>query len=111
MNVNEQVWSQGPDSSLMNLFNAKSNITVPFPVENGDCYFLAQSLNKSQLIQLISVDSFSVLIGSGQAWYNMSAYMGCSKEQMNRVWIEIDFLKNNHLWIDTHEGKIVRTFY
>ncbi|CAF1410529.1 unnamed protein product [Rotaria sordida] len=29
--------------------------------------------------------------------------MGCSKEYSNRVWIKLVFLKNNYLWIDSHE--------
>jgi hypothetical protein len=88
----------------MQLFNAKSNFTMPAPADNGNCYFLAHSRNRSSLVQLINVHSFSVLIDSGQGGYNLSAYIGCLGMGSKNVSVQLGFLKDNNLLTDQHKG-------
>ncbi|UJR14510.1 hypothetical protein I4U23_001506 [Adineta vaga] len=78
-----QRWKPGSDNSI------ETNSTISVSSNNGKCYFLAESLNTSSLIQLIDVHLFSVLIYSEQAGYNISTYMGCSKEyNSNKVYFQ-----------------------
>ncbi|CAF1310720.1 unnamed protein product [Adineta ricciae] len=105
INLTENTWKHGPYGSKIILSPISTHPSISISSSNENCYFLADSLNASSLSQLIDVHSFSVLIHSEQARYNMSAYLTCSQDKSSEAWIKLVSLKNNYLWIDSHKGK------
>ena len=81
-----------------------SYIVEPFDI--GNCSFLARQPGYSTLTQYIKLDSFSVLVNSGQAGYNISAYTGCYNGTSNNVTIYVTFRKDNFSILDRHQGEV-----
>jgi hypothetical protein len=50
-------------------------------MKTNNCYFQAKST--SRFIQDIDLTQYSTLIDNNQAWYNISAYLGCSNSSSN----------------------------
>jgi hypothetical protein len=88
----------------MALFDRRSNLSMHVPFDNSSCYFLAQSSGESSLLQVISLQSFSVLIDSDQAGYNLQAYLGCVERKYGNVSILLTFLADSGISIDQFEG-------
>ncbi len=73
----------------------KINLTFPTSFEENNCYFLARYEGESSLVQLINLKSYSVLIDSEQAKFNISAYLGCIQRKNANVSIIFTFLSDN----------------
>ena len=73
----------------------------------GNCSLLARAGGHSGIEQLIDARSFSVLIGSGQAGYNLSITTGCFNNGSGNITVFNSFYKENFLSIGFQEGKTV----
>lgn len=71
----------------------------------GDCSLVAENIGSSKSGQMISVDSFSVLIDSGEAGYNLSCVAGCLHDFSNNISVFIIFFRADFFWIDHHRSK------
>jgi hypothetical protein len=67
------------------------------PIRSNNCFFQAKS--NSRLIQDIDLNRYSTLIDNNQAWYNISAYLGCSNPSSND-WSTVEVRFTNERKID-----------
>jgi hypothetical protein len=66
-------------------------------VANNKCFF--QTNFTARLIQDIDLTRYSTFIDSNQAWYNISAYLGCSNASSN-YWstVEVRFINKRKIY-------------
>ena len=84
-----------------------SNSTVSELSVSGDCYFIADSPDRSYIFQLINIKSFSVLIDSGHAACNVSVYISCTESGSNAAVIIISYYQVNNIFIKSFASKIM----
>ncbi len=82
----------------------KINSTLSIPFDENNCYFVARSLGESSLIQIINVQSFSVLIDTDRGRFNISAYMGCLHGRHANLSIILSFLSDNGIPSEQYIG-------
>jgi hypothetical protein len=94
---------------MMKLFDVRTNSSMPTAFDKSNCYFLARSNGQSSLVQLIDLESFSVLIDNDQAMYNISAYFYCQGYQYINVSIISTFLSYNGISNEPDSSHLFKT--
>jgi hypothetical protein len=94
---------------MMKLFHVRTNSSMSTPLDRSNCYFLARTNGQSSLVQLIDLESFSVLIDNNQAMYNLSAYFYCQGYQYINVSIISTFLTYNGISNEQDSSNLFKT--
>jgi hypothetical protein len=91
-------WWAEPEYPSLSIAPRKNNSCIRInSIENNKCYF--QANKTSRFIQNVDLNRYSTLIDNNRAWYNVSAYLGCSNTSRNdESIVELRFAdhRNNH---------------
>jgi hypothetical protein len=79
------IWPSYPEVIFVNA----SSLNYTTGLTEGGCYFKC-ALNDTERYQSIHVRSFSVIIDSGQALFNLSAYFSCPFS-LTSAYVQIEF--------------------
>lgn len=72
----------------------------------GNCSIIIHETGSSIRNQILLVSNFSVLIDSGQAAFNLTAFVGCLGRKENNLTMTVGFYTDNFIFISISESKL-----